>query len=148
MTTPVQTWGALGSMVQEQKEYGAVANQYLENNEIHDLFAHLLKQVLVEQPANPLKFLQEVLQKQSRLCVCVIGPPGINRTKYCQQLATDFKLKHIHVGKLLREMKQHVQKIDGGELVEDEFVIPLVKEELMRAKNTGWVLDGYPRTKV
>jgi len=148
MTTPVQTWGALGSMVQEQKEYGATANQYLENYEIHDLFANLLKQVLVEQPANPLKFLQEVLQKQTRLCLCVVGPPGINRTKYCQQLATEYKLKHVHVGKLLREKKDLAKIIESGELVEDEIVIPLVKEELMRAKNTGWVLDGYPRTKV
>lgn len=148
MTTPVQTWGALGSMVQEQKEFGAQTNQYLENYEVHDLFANLLKQVLVEQPANPIKFLQEVLQKPTRLCVCIIAPPGINRSKYCQQVATEYKLKHVHVGKMLRTKKELLPIIDSGELVEDEIVIPMVKDELMKAKNTGWVLDGFPRTKV
>jgi len=146
--TPVQTWGALGNMVPEQKQFGVETNQYLEANEVHDLFKQLLRQVLVERPANPLKFLQDCLREQPKLCVCVLGPPGVNRSKHCQQLATEFNIKHIHVGKLLREKSELKETLDAGELVADDIVIPLVKAEVVKAKNTGWVLDGFPRTKV
>ena len=83
-----------------------------------------------EEKPDPASMLQECLKEQSKLSVCVMGPPGVNRSKYCQQLAAalasvfsccprrrallmswsvgahpgpeDFKVKHIHVGKLLR----------------------------------------------
>ncbi|CAJ1343317.1 unnamed protein product [Effrenium voratum] len=148
MTTPVQTWGGLGNLVPEQKEFGAETSAYLESYEVYDLFAHLLQQVLVERPENPIKFFQECLKEQSKPCVCVMGPPGVNRSKYCQQLAVDFKLKHVHVGKLLRTRKELKAVIEAGELVADDVVVELVKEELRKAKHTGWVLDGFPRTKV
>eukprot|EP00913_Durusdinium_trenchii_P028692 g26908.t1 len=64
--------------------------------EVYDLFAHLLRQVIVERPENPIKFFQECLKEHSKLCICVMGPPGVNRSKYCQQLAADYKLKHVH----------------------------------------------------
>lgn len=147
MAVPVQTWGSLGTMVPEQREFGAETAEYLESKEVYDLFGHLLRQVVVHQPDNPIKFLQEQLRKQPPLTVCVIGPPGINRSKYCQQIAQDFKLKHIHVGKLLRAKKELKEVIEAGVLVEDDIVIEAVKAELARSK-TGWVLDGFPRTKI
>lgn len=148
MTTPVQTWGTLGNLVPEQKEFGAETAAYLESYEVYDLFAHLLRQVIVERPENPIKFFQECLKEHSKLCICVMGPPGVNRSKYCQQLAADYKLKHVHVGKLLRARKELKDVISTGELVADDVVIDLVKDELRKAKHTGWVLDGFPRTKV
>jgi len=60
----------------------------------------------------------------------------------------DYKLKHVHVGKLLRARKELKDQISAGELVADDVVIELVKDELRKAKHTGWVLDGFPRTKV
>eukprot|EP00933_Yihiella_yeosuensis_P014790 TRINITY_DN1310_c0_g2_i1.p1 TRINITY_DN1310_c0_g2~~TRINITY_DN1310_c0_g2_i1.p1 ORF type:complete len:471 (-),score=120.91 TRINITY_DN1310_c0_g2_i1:220-1632(-) len=150
MTTPVQTWGALGSMVQEQKDFGAKTAQYLESQEVHDLFKHLLEQLLVQRPENPTKFLQESLtsmQECPKLCAVVMGPPGINRSKYCQQAATEFKVKHIHVGKLLRGKKELKDQLEAGELVDDHIVIELVKAEVTKSK-VGWILDGFPRTKI
>eukprot|EP00930_Biecheleria_cincta_P090797 TRINITY_DN80262_c0_g1_i1.p1 TRINITY_DN80262_c0_g1~~TRINITY_DN80262_c0_g1_i1.p1 ORF type:complete len:467 (-),score=116.64 TRINITY_DN80262_c0_g1_i1:199-1599(-) len=148
MTTPVQTWGALGNMLQEQKDFGAKTAEYLENYEVYDLFGQLLRQVIVERPENPIKFLQECLKDKPKLYVCVIGPPGINRSKYCQQLATDMKVKHIHVGKMLRARKELKDTIEAGELVADDIVIDMVKDELKKVKHFGWVLDGFPRTKI
>mmetsp|Transcript_9825 Transcript_9825/g.15606 ORF Transcript_9825/g.15606 Transcript_9825/m.15606 type:complete len:470 (-) Transcript_9825:193-1602(-) len=148
METPVQTWGALGGMVSEQNDFGAKTAQYMENNEVYDLFSQLLKQVLVERPENPLKFLQDQLMVPPKFCVCVMGPPGINRSKYCQQIATDYQVKHIHVGKLLRAKKELKENLEAGDLVADNIVIDLVKAELLRNKGSGWVLDGFPRTKV
>lgn len=135
-------------MVAEQREAGAKTAEYLEANEVYDLFGHLLRQVIVHQPANPVKFLQEQLKARPPLTVCIIGPPGINRTKYCQQLASDYKVTHVHVGKLLRQRKELQATIEAGDLVEDQIVIDVVHAELKKSRHTGWVLNGFPRTKV
>jgi len=150
MAVQVQTWGTLGTMVAEQKEAGSKTAEFLEANEVYDLFGHLLRQVIVHQPSNPIKFLQEQLKTRPPLSVCVIGPPGINRSKYCAQIAQDYlsPAKHIHVGKLLRQRKELKEVIEAGALVDDQIVIETVQAELKKHRNTGWVLDGFPRTRV
>lgn len=148
MAVPVQTWGSLGTMVAEQREFGTSTADFLEANEVYDLFAHLLRQVVVNQPDNPIMFLQEQLRNKPPLAVCVIGPPGINRSKYCQMLEQEYKIKHIHVGKLLRQKKELKEQIDAGALIDDSIVISAVQAETTKAAKTGWVLDGFPRTKV
>lgn len=150
MVTPVQTWGSMGSMVEEQKLYGAQTSKYLESMEVHDLFGHMLQQVLIQQPMKPLKFLQELLKQmkeQPKFCCCVMGPPGISRSKFSAQIAGDFKVKHVHVGKLLRSRRDVKDVLEAGDLVEDSIVIDMVKAELVKTTG-GWVLDGFPRTRV
>jgi len=104
----------------------------------------------VHQPANPIKFLQEQLKTRPALSVCVIGPPGINRSKFCSQIANDYLApeQHIHVGKLLRQRKELKATIEAGALVDDQIVIDIVHAELRKHASKGWVLDGFPRTKV
>jgi len=121
MAIEVQTWGTLGTMVAEQREAGGKTAEFLEANEVYDLFGHLLRQVVVHQPKDPIKFLQEQLKTRPPLSVCVIGPPGINRSKYCAQIAQDYltPAKHIHVGKLLRQRKELKDVIEAGSLVDD-----------------------------
>eukprot|EP00927_Polykrikos_kofoidii_P005866 TRINITY_DN12344_c1_g1_i1.p1 TRINITY_DN12344_c1_g1~~TRINITY_DN12344_c1_g1_i1.p1 ORF type:complete len:496 (-),score=109.46 TRINITY_DN12344_c1_g1_i1:60-1451(-) len=148
MAVPVQTWGSLGSMVAEQREFGAKSAEYLESNEIYDLFGHLLREVIVHQPTDPIKFLQEQLRNPPALSIAVMGPSGIKRSKYCAQLAADFNIKHIHVGKLLRQKKELKETIEMGNLVDDNIVIPIVKAEVRKVKGEGYVLDGFPRTKI
>lgn len=127
-----------------------MTSEYLEANEVYDLFGQLLRQVIVHQPSNPIKFLQEQLKAKPPLTVCVIGPPGINRSNYCAQVAQEYlsPAAHIHVGKLLRQRKELKELIEAGTLVDDDIVIDVVQAELKKHRNTGWVLDGFPRTKV
>merc|ERR1719271_2203488 len=123
-------------------------NEYLEANEVYDLFDGLLKQLVIQQPANPIKFLMEQLKKKPPLTVCVLGPPGVNRSRFCGRLSAEYKVKHIQVGKLLRDKRELKDEIETGALVRDDVVIDIVKKEVQKAKGTGWVLDGFPRTKV
>lgn len=154
MAVPVQTWGSMGSLVAEQREFGEQTADYLEAHEVHDLFGHLLRQVVVNQPAPEklYKFLQDQLRAKPPVAVCVIGPPGTNRAKYCASLAAEYKVQHIHIGKLLsqaaRQKKDIKDVMDSGVLVDDAVVIELVKAETHKYAKTGWVLDGFPRTKV
>jgi hypothetical protein len=119
-------------MVAEQREFGSQSAEYLESNEVYDLFSHLLKQVIINQPDNPIRFLQEQLTAKPKLTCCVVGPPGVGRAKYCEQIAADFNIKHIHVGKLLKSKKELQETIAEGDLVEDSVVIELVQAELKK----------------
>merc|ERR1712039_24862 len=104
MSAPVQTWGSLGSMVAEQREFGVDTAKYLEANEVYDYFGELLRQIIVHQPEDPIKFLQEFIKGQQPLplTVAVIGPPGIKRSdNYCKKIAESFGIENIHVGSLL-----------------------------------------------
>lgn len=132
----------------ETQEFVDKTNEYLESNEVYDLFDSLLKQLVIHQPANPIKFLMEQLKKKPPLMVCVLGPPGVNRSRFCGRLAAEYKVKHIQVGKLLREKRELKDEIETGALVRDDVVIDVVKKEVAKAKGTGWILDGFPRTKV
>lgn len=150
MAAPVLTWGSMGNMVKEQQEFADETQKYLEAYEIHDLFDHLLRQLVVHQPANPIKWLQTKLRSKPPLTVCIIGPPGSGSKVYAGRVADDFKAKHIKVGDLLRGRKELRATIDRGDLVKDDVVIEIVKQELasVSSKGSGWVLDGFPRTKV
>mmetsp|Transcript_37688 Transcript_37688/g.107120 ORF Transcript_37688/g.107120 Transcript_37688/m.107120 type:complete len:468 (+) Transcript_37688:88-1491(+) len=148
MSVPVHTWGSLVNFTSEQKAFAAESSEFLESKEVYDLFGHLLRQVIINQPENPIAFLQDQLRHKPQLRICVVGPPGVNRSKYCQQIEQEFRVKHIHVGRLLRQKKELKDQIESGSLVADSIVVAAVKAEIAKASKTGWVLDGFPRTKV
>lgn len=135
---------------QVEQEFIAETGDYLESKEIYDLFDHLLKELVINQPANPIQFLINTLKKRPPLVVCVVGPPGIDRSALCKKLAGEFKppLRHIHVGSLLKEKAPESRAdIEACNLVRDDVVIDLVNQQLQKFKNEGFVLDGYPRTR-
>ena len=46
-------------------EYMQTIEQYLEEQQVYELFEDLLKQLVVHKPSNPLDFLQEKLKRES-----------------------------------------------------------------------------------
>lgn len=87
----------------------------------------------------------------------IIGPQGSGKGTQARLLCQDFDLVHISVGDIFRwNMANHTKLaakirriMDQGLLVPDETV-----EEVVRARleehdwNYGFVLDGFPRTRV
>jgi adenylate kinase len=87
--------------------------------------------------------------------VIMLGPPGAGKGTQASRLALARGLIHISTGDILREgIKAQLPialiakaKMDRGELVDDETLIAIVRERLMRAdSHRGFVLDGFPRT--
>ena len=82
----------------------------------------------------------------------ILGPPGSGKGTVSERLEKDFGLKQISTGVLLR---QHIKDetelgktakgyIDAGNLVPDELVIKMLREEI--ADKNKFILDGFPRT--
>ena len=85
----------------------------------------------------------------------LLGGPGAGKGTQSQLLCARLGVPHISTGDVLREARHAgsrlgriaSQHIDKGELVPDNVILGVVDERLMAAgANTGFVLDGFPRT--
>ena len=81
-----------------------------------------------------------------------LGAPGAGKGTQAQLLSQNNSYLHLSTGELLRkeiEMnttlgRQVKDIINRGELVSDELVLEIVRQNLNK-DNKGWILDGYPR---
>ena len=87
----------------------------------------------------------------------MLGPPGAGKGTQAERFARKHSVPHISTGDMLRDgIKQGLplalrakDKMDRGELVDDETMIGIVRERLSRSDaKKGFVLDGFPRTYV
>ena len=89
------------------------------------------------------------------LNVIMMGPPGAGKGTQAGRFARERGLLKISTGDILREAVREENPIalrakarmDRGELVDDETMIAIVRDRLLRPDAMpGFVLDGFPRT--
>ena len=87
--------------------------------------------------------------------IIIFGPPGAGKGTQADLIKQEYDIPHLSTGEIFRNaikndttLGNKVSSIlDAGELVPDQTVVDLVKEELKKEKyNDGYVLDGFPRT--
>lgn len=86
--------------------------------------------------------------------IVLLGAPGSGKGTQAKLLMEHYKLPQISTGDMLREAvdegsvlgRQAKVAMDAGQLVNDEVVLSIIKERVMRpdARN-GFILDGFPR---
>jgi len=90
------------------------------------------------------------------LNVIMLGPPGAGKGTQAERFAQKHGLPRISTGDMLRDginqrlplALQAKDKMDRGELVDDETMVGIVRERLSRPDTKkGFVLDGFPRTR-
>lgn len=84
-----------------------------------------------------------------------LGPPGAGKGTQAEKICRDHNIIQLSTGDILRanrkegtELGQKAQKyMDAGELVPDQIIIDMIKEELKKPElGNGYILDGFPRT--
>lgn len=84
-----------------------------------------------------------------------LGPPGAGKGTQAQRICWEYSISQLSTGDLLRshiskgtELGKEAEKyIHGGNLVPDELIIDIIKEELLLPQyENGYLLDGFPRT--
>ena len=87
--------------------------------------------------------------------IILLGPPAVGKGTQADILADTFKIPHISTGDMMRSaIANHTELgmkckscMDKGELVPDEIVVGIVSERLNEPDcQTGFILDGFPRT--
>jgi adenylate kinase len=135
------------------RNFSRQAAAYLEENEIYDLFESLLKTVILHQPDDPLQFMIDTLKQEVKVKVILMGPPGIQRSEYARNLATQFKVPHVQASSLIKSyLAEHsgddsAAAMVSGSFVRDDLAIAAVVPHLEKMGNSGYILDGFPRTR-
>ena len=87
--------------------------------------------------------------------IILLGPPGAGKGTQARKLVDERKMVQLSTGDMLRaartsgtEMGNKVAAVmDAGQLVTDEIVIGLIREQLESgAAEGGYIFDGFPRT--
>jgi adenylate kinase len=85
----------------------------------------------------------------------LMGPPGAGKGTQAAFLAGQYQIPKISTGEILRVVAQRggeagqriAELIDHGSMVPDGTIVDLVRERLAQPDTqTGFVLDGFPRT--
>jgi adenylate kinase len=84
-----------------------------------------------------------------------LGPPGSGKGTQSEFICKDFRIVQLSTGDLLRyhrkngtELGKKAQEfMDKGELVPDDLIIEIIRNELKKKEySNGFLLDGFPRT--
>lgn len=83
----------------------------------------------------------------------IFGPPGAGKGTQAPNIVKRLNLKHLSTGDMLRAAVANKTELgmkakeamNSGQLVTDEIVIGIVKEAI-QSLETGFILDGFPRT--
>jgi adenylate kinase len=84
----------------------------------------------------------------------LVGPPGAGKGTQAEKLARARRLKKLSTGDMLRD---HVKRgtelgrrakaiMEAGELVPDEVIVGMVRDDLADMAPVRVLLDGFPRT--
>jgi adenylate kinase len=86
--------------------------------------------------------------------IILLGPPGAGKGTQAQKLVAERNMVQLSTGDMLRaartsgtDMGKKVAAVmDAGNLVTDEIVIGLIREQLENGAEGGFIFDGFPRT--
>jgi adenylate kinase len=85
----------------------------------------------------------------------MVAPPGSGKGTQAKRLAEHYGIAHLSSGDLLRKEvaagtdigKAAQAYLERGDLVPDDLVLKMLTIEVLEASaDTGYVLDGFPRT--
>ncbi len=91
------------------------------------------------------------------LNVLLLGPQGAGKGTQATRISAEYDIPHIASGEILRaemaagtDLGNRVREVmDRGDLVSDDLMIELIRSRLeQRDTDSGFVLDGFPRTLV
>ncbi len=86
--------------------------------------------------------------------VVLLGAPGAGKGTHCKRIVGRYGLLHLSSGDILRreraegtELGKKAQSyMDAGTLVPDDLIVEMMSKAIANARDSGFVLDGFPRT--
>lgn len=84
----------------------------------------------------------------------IMGAPGSGKGTIAKRIITDFDMKYVVSGDILRSQvkqkteigKQAEDYMKKGALVPDSIMQKMIIDEMKRLQGETWLLDGFPRT--
>jgi adenylate kinase len=88
--------------------------------------------------------------------IIIFGPPGAGKGTQALKISDRYNIAHVSTGDMFRSAVKNCTELgikaksymDKGELVPDDIVIGIIKDRISEIdfQNSGFLLDGFPRT--
>lgn len=86
--------------------------------------------------------------------IVLLGAPGAGKGTQCKRIVSEYDLLHLSSGDILRRERQEGTELgkeaqsfmDSGGLVPDEIIVGMMANAISKTLESGYVLDGFPRT--
>ena len=86
--------------------------------------------------------------------VVLLGAPGAGKGTHCKRIVSQYDVLHLSSGDILRREraegtdlgKKAQSYMDAGTLVPDNLIVEMMSKAVKAAPESGYVLDGFPRT--
>jgi len=86
--------------------------------------------------------------------IVLLGAPGAGKGTQCKNIVDQYGLLHLSSGDILRQERAAGTELgekaksymDSGGLVPDEIIIEMMTRAIKKAPDSGFLLDGFPRT--
>ena len=86
--------------------------------------------------------------------IVLLGAPGAGKGTQCKRIVARYGLSHLSSGDILRQEraegtelgKEAQSYMDSGQLVPDDLIVKMMAGAIDKAPESGFVLDGFPRT--
>lgn len=86
--------------------------------------------------------------------IILLGPPGAGKGTHCKRIVQKYDVRHLSSGDILRQQRASQTELgkkaqtymDSGQLVPDKIIIEMMVGEITKCHNSGYLLDGFPRT--
>jgi len=86
--------------------------------------------------------------------IVLLGAPGAGKGTQCKRIVGRYGLLHLSSGDILRQQRAADTELgrkaqsymDSGVLVPDDVIVEMMAGAISKAPESGFVLDGFPRT--
>jgi len=87
------------------------------------------------------------------MIIILFGPPGAGKGTQAQRLVDKYEIKQLSTGDMLRDSitigsdlgTKAKAIMDKGELVSDEIILSMIREQIEANEGKGFIFDGFPR---
>ena len=87
------------------------------------------------------------------MIIILFGPPGAGKGTQAQRLVDKYQIKQLSTGDMLRDSITKGSDLgtkakaimDKGELVSDEIILSMIREQIEANEGKGFIFDGFPR---
>ena len=144
--------------LKQKIDFQEEVESFLDQYNVYDLFDSLLKELLIDRPAEPLDYLIHKLSHKQRRRLFLIGGIGPQRRQISREISSRFQIDKVFLLDLLKaevrktgKWAQEIQHAwNSGSFVPDhiilEIMMPVIEE--LEKKGVSYILEGFPRTRV
>ncbi|XP_030647836.1 adenylate kinase 8 [Chanos chanos] len=123
---------------------------YAEKHEIFDLLQYLIRNLLVDKPEDPIRYLIGLLKRDNTEVprVMLLGPPASGKTTIAKMLCESTQAVHLTASSILMDSADLAieEYTEQSQQVPRELWVKMIQQRLSKVDcvRRGWILEGIP----